>query len=142
MVGPLNGTGNQVREQADKQTVIEERPRGLDASFVHVHDVGDFLKRIKRYPRGKKDADQRQRDIVKAEVIQHADKGAGKKVKIFENSENREVQNQREGEPFVAIRVLGRRHNLLGDQEIDRGTANHEGEKAPVPPAVEEVTCQ
>jgi hypothetical protein len=77
---------------------------------------------------------------VKTEVIQHADEGTGKEVKILENSENGEIQNERKDEPFPAVRILGFRPNLLRDQKVDRGAANHEDKKAPVPPAVEEVT--
>ena len=79
---------------------------------------------------------------MKAEVVQHPDEGAGKKIKILENSENGEVQDEREDEPLPAMRILLRRNDFLSDQKIHHGAANHEREKPPVPPAVKEVTRQ
>ena len=142
MAGPLNGAGNEVREQTDEQPIFEKGSGSLDAPFVDVHDVSDFLKRIKRNPRRKNDAKQRQWNVVKAEVVQHPDEGAGKKIKILENSENGEVQDEREDEPLPAMWILLRRNDFLSDQKIHRGAANHEREKPPVPPAVKEVTRQ
>src|SRR5258708_3530681 len=48
MPRPLYRTSNQVREQTDEETIIEERPGSFDPPFVDVHDIGDFLKRVKR----------------------------------------------------------------------------------------------
>src|SRR5262249_22088553 len=98
--GALDGTGNQVREQADEQSVIEERSGSFNPAFVDIHDISDFLKCIKRNSRWKDDANQGKRNIVNTEVIQHADERPGKEVKIFKNPENGEVQNQGKEEPF------------------------------------------
>ena len=131
-----------MREQADEQAIIEERSGSFNSSFINVHDVSDFLKRIKRNPRGKDNANQRERNIVKSQIIQHAEEGTSKEVKIFENAENGEIQNQGKKEPFPAMRMLDGRGNVLSDQKIDHGAANHEEEKAPVPPTVKEVAGQ
>jgi len=40
------------------------------------------------------DANQRVRNVVQAEIVQHACERPGKEIKIFEDSENGEIQNQ------------------------------------------------
>src|SRR5215469_6756945 len=142
MPGPLNGTGNQVREKADEQAVFEERSRSPNPSFIDIHDIGDFLKGIKGDSRGKNDANERQGDVVKTQVAQHADQGAGKEIKILENPKNREVQNQGKDEPFPAMWILPLGNDFLSDQKIHGRAANHEHEEPPVPPAVKKVTGQ
>jgi hypothetical protein len=47
MPWPLYRTRNQVREQTDEETIIEERLGSLDPPLIDVHDIGDFLKRVK-----------------------------------------------------------------------------------------------
>ena len=79
---------------------------------------------------------------MKSEIIQHADEGAGKEVKIFEDPQDGEVQKEREDKPFPAMRILRGRHDFLCDQKINGGAANHEEEKTPVPPAVKEIAGQ
>ena len=142
MSGPLNGTGNQVREKADEQAVFDERSRSRNPSFINVHDIRDFLKGIKRNSRRKNDTNERQGNVVKTKVVQHADKGPGKEIKILENPKNREVQKQGKDEPLSAMWILLLGNDFLSDQKIHGGAANHEREEPPVPPAVEKVTGQ
>ncbi len=61
-----------MRKQTDEETIIEERPGSLDPPFINVHDVGDFLKRVKRNAWRKDDANQGQRDIVNSKVFEGA----------------------------------------------------------------------
>src|SRR5207249_6920051 len=72
-------------------------------SFINVHDIRDFLKGIKRNSRRKNDTNERQGNVVKTKVVQHADKGPGKEIKILENPKNREVQKQGKDEPLSAM---------------------------------------
>src|SRR3954468_19151472 len=60
---PLDWAGDQMREQTDKQSVIQERSRCRQLSRVHIHDVCDFLKRVKRNSRRKNDSQDRQRGM-------------------------------------------------------------------------------
>jgi hypothetical protein len=142
MPWPLYRTGNQVREQTDEETIIEERPGSLNPPFIDVHDIGDFLKRVKRNAWWKDDLNQRQRDIVNSKFFEGTQEGAREEVKVFENAQNREIQNEREDEPLPAVGVRAAGCDLLCDQEIHRGAANHEGEETPIPPSVEKVAGQ
>ena len=76
---------------------------------------------------------------MNSERAQHRGKGIHKKIEVFECSENGKIQYQREDEPFAAAGVAGFGSNSLRDEEIDQRAANHEREKAPVPPTVKEI---
>src|ERR1700741_160839 len=66
-----------------------------------------------------------------------------KKVEVFEESQNGKIDHQRQREKgFANPRVLGV-SNLDRDEIIDDRRADHQAQKSPVPPAVEQVTrCQ
>ena len=46
MAGPLDGAGDQVREEADEKGVVEQRAGGLEFALVDVDDIGDLLKGV------------------------------------------------------------------------------------------------
>ena len=56
MAGTLNRPCDQMRKQADEQSVIDEGVRRPQLSFVDIDDVGDFLERIERDARRQQDA--------------------------------------------------------------------------------------
>ena len=89
----LYRTRNQVGEQTDEETIVEEGPRSLNPAFVDIHDVGHFLKCIKGNARGENDAHQGQRKIVNTKPVHRTNKGAREEVKVFEDSKNREIQD-------------------------------------------------
>ena len=62
----LDRTGDQVREQTDKETIVEKGPGGFNSSFINVHDIGHFLERVKRNAGRQDNANQGQRKIVNA----------------------------------------------------------------------------
>src|SRR6266478_8339287 len=137
---PLYRTGNQVSEQTDEETIIEERSGSLDPPLINVHDISNFLKRVKRNAWRKDDANEGQRDIVNAKLLEGAEEGAREEVKVFENPQNREIQDERENEPLLPMGGRTAGDDLLCDQEVHRGATNHESEETPIPPSVEKVT--
>ena len=40
----LNRSGDQMREQADEQCIVDQRLRGLELAVVDIDEVGQFLK--------------------------------------------------------------------------------------------------
>jgi hypothetical protein len=76
---------------------------------------------------------------VKTKLAKPFNEGAREKIKIFEDPENRKVQDERENQPLFPARIRATGRNSLGDQKIHRGAEDHEREEAPVPPAVEKV---
>jgi hypothetical protein len=142
MSGPLDRTGNQVREEADEETILEKRLGSLNPPLVDVHNVGDFLKRIKRYARGKDNANQGERDIVNSKSFEAGKEGAREEIEIFKDPQNHEIQDEREDKPLPPVRVRAAGSNFLRDQEVHRGAADHESEEAPIPPTVEKVAGQ
>jgi len=142
MPWPLYRTGNQVREQTDEETILEERLRSLNSPLVDVHNISDFLKRIKRYAGRKDDANERQRDIVNSKSLEAGQEGAREEVEVFEDPQNHEIQDERENKPLPAVGVRAAGGDFLGDQEVHRGAADHEGKETPIPPTVEKVAGQ
>src|SRR5579862_6111515 len=51
----LNGSRNQMREQADEQCIVHERAGGLELAMIYVNDVSDFLKGVERDSRRQND---------------------------------------------------------------------------------------
>lgn len=141
LVRSLDRTRNQVREKTDEQSVLEIRSGSLNPSFINVHDIGDFLESIKGDAWGKNDSNQRQRDIVKSQLVERACERANKKVKVLEHPKNGEVPNKRQDEPMLAMGIVQVRTQLLGHEIVDSRACDHEAQKAPVPPAIENVTC-
>src|SRR4029077_3688052 len=103
MPRPLYRAGNQMREQADEESIVEERFGSLNPALVDIHDVGDFLEGVKRNARWKENANQRQGDIVNAQPVQSAQERAREEIEVFENPENREVQNEGKNKPFLSV---------------------------------------
>src|ERR1700693_1389518 len=54
---PLDGTGDEMREQADEEAVFKKRPRGGYSAMVDVHDIRNLLKCVER-DAGRKDDSQ------------------------------------------------------------------------------------
>ena len=80
--------------------------------------------------------------MVNAQRFQRSRKGPSEEIKVLEYSKNPKIQHQRQDKPLLAVGVRAAGGDFLGDQKIHRGTANHECQEAPVPPAVEKVTGQ
>ncbi len=139
MAGPLNRTGNQMGEQTDEERIVQERLGSLDPTFVHIIDVGDFLKGVKRDAGWKNDTDQGQGNIVSAQLIQPGQKRAREEIEVLEHPKNREIQDEREDKPPFSVCVRRRRSDFLGDQKVDRRAADHEAKEAPIPPAVKKI---
>ena len=79
---------------------------------------------------------------MNAKILEAAQERACEKVKVFENPQDREIQDEREDEPLLPVGVRAAGFDLLCDQEIHRGAANHEREETPIPPSVEKVAGQ
>src|SRR5437899_12675267 len=103
MPRPLDWTGNQVREQTDEKTIIEEGLRGLDPPFIDVHDIGDFRKRVKRNAWRKEDTNEGQRDIVNSKFCEGHWEGARTEAKVSEDPQNHAIQDEPEVEPLPPI---------------------------------------
>src|SRR5437667_9912982 len=138
----LNRSGNQVREEANEETIVQEGLSRFQPAFINVHDIGNFLKGVKRNARWKNHANEGQRNMVNAQRLQHTRKGPCEEIKILEDPENPKIQHEREDKQLFAVRVRAAGRDSLDDQKIHRGTADHECKEAPVPPAVEKVACQ
>src|SRR5207245_7316821 len=142
MPWPLYRTGNQVREQADEETIVKERSGSFNSAFIYVHDVGDFLKGVKGNARRKDDANQGQRDIVNSKVFEGGEERSREEIEVFEDPKNRKIQDKGKNKPLLSVKARTGGGNFLGDQKIGGGAANHEHEETPVPPAVEKVASE
>src|SRR5712671_5067800 len=65
----LNRSGNQVREEADEEAIVQEGLRRFEPSFINVHDVGNFLKGVKRNARWKNHANEGKGNVVNAQRL-------------------------------------------------------------------------
>ena len=128
-----------MREQADKETVLEKRFGSLNSSFVDVDDVGDFLKSIKGNSWRENDANQGKGNVVKTDLVKRVNERACKEIEIFEDSQNGEIEDERKDKPFFPILVRAAGDNFLADEKVHGGAADHECEKSPIPPAVKEI---
>src|SRR5438552_2442208 len=70
----LNGPGNQVGTEIDVKTIIQKRIGGRDFALINIDDVGDLFKGVERNSRRKDDANQRQWEVMKPELIHHPNK--------------------------------------------------------------------
>src|SRR6476660_8360058 len=96
MPGPLDRAGNQVREQADEETILEKGPGSLNPPLVNVHNIGDLLKRIKRDAGRKDNANQGKRDIVNSKPFEAGKERAREEIEVLKNPQNHEIQDKRE----------------------------------------------
>jgi len=76
---------------------------------------------------------------MNAKFVKRPHKRAREEIKIFENSKNSEIQDERKDKPFFPIQVRASGCDLLGDQEIYCSAANHESEETPIPPSIKKV---
>ena len=83
MAGPLDWAGDQVREQADEQGVVEQEPAGSSLPLVDVDDVGDLLKGVEGDRRREDDLPERVRKLVKAGETAKPAKESTKKLKYL-----------------------------------------------------------
>ena len=129
-------------EQANKETVLEKGFGRLNPSFIYVHDIGNFLEGVERNARRQNDANQRKGKIVDAQFGEGTDEGTREEVKVLEDSQNCEIQDERKDKPFLPVWRRPTGGDLLSNQKIHSRAANHEREETPIPPAVEKIAGQ
>jgi hypothetical protein len=76
---------------------------------------------------------------VKAKPVKGANERTGEEIEVFEDAQNREIQDERKNKPLFPAGVRAGGGYFLSDQKVDGSAADHEREKSPIPPAVEEV---
>src|SRR5260370_35628566 len=100
----LNRSGNQVREEADEETIVQEGLSWFQPAFINVHDVGNFLKGVKRNARWKNHANEGQRNRVNAQRLQRTRKGPCEESKILKDPESPKLQRDGQNKPLLAVR--------------------------------------
>ena len=82
---PLDRTGNQMRKQANEQSIFDEVSRSFNFPAIHIHDVGHFLKGVERYPWRKQNAQHSPRNIVNPKPSRRCAVEPRKKLKYLKN---------------------------------------------------------
>lgn len=76
---------------------------------------------------------------MKTEPVKRTHERTRKEIEILEDSQNREIQDERKYKPFFPVGVRAAGRDFLAHEKIHSGAGDHESEKSPIPPAVEEV---
>src|SRR5437867_7188547 len=76
---------------------------------------------------------------MEAECSQEIRKGIHEEIKVFEQTQNYKIQDDRKDKPLFASTSARRSSYLLRDQEVHRRAASHQCQKSPIPPPVEEI---
>src|SRR5690242_16419471 len=135
----LDRTCDQMREKAYEERIFDEASRSLDLSRVDIDDIGHFLKGVEGNSRRENNLQETTRDVVKSEHLESMSCGIQEEVKILEESQNREIDNERSDKKELArFWILGV-FNCFCDNVIDGSRSNHQQQKSPVPPAVEKI---
>ena len=90
----LNGAGDQVREEADEQGVLDQRIGGLRFALIDIGYISDLLEGVERDRRRQDDLPQSMREAVKADQTRHSCEGVDEEVEVLEVTEKAEVQRQ------------------------------------------------
>ena len=136
--GPLDGSGDELREKGDKGTKGDGITGGLEVAPVDVDGVGEGLEGVEG------DAD-RQDDLQGGGVHGNAKGVPGgnpvldEEVGVLEVAEDAEVDGERYPQPSFLPGSVRRLFNADADEEVDDGGEGNQPEEAPVPPPVEDI---
>ena len=87
---PDNRAGDEVREEGQKQRVIDVRVPGQQLAAIDVHQVGNGLKGVKRNPERENNIPRR-RLVVDAELLQNRGEVFQHKIAILEIAQQAEI---------------------------------------------------
>jgi hypothetical protein len=134
VAGPLNGTGDEMGKQADKQGVIDEGFGRFQLPVIHVDDICDFLKGVKGNAWWKEDPEDRDRRLVKPERLERRRERIHEEIEVLEKAQKPQVDHKRQGEQrSPPIGFLGPRNQLCA-KKIDHGRQGDQSEKTWIPP--------
>lgn len=128
-----------MRKQADEESVVNERFCGLDLAVVDVHNVSNFLERVKRNTRREEDAPDAYGNLLQPEQRGEVRGGVHEEIEIFEHAEERKIQDEREIQEEAARSFVGGGSDFARNDVIHERRASHQKEEAPIPPAIKEV---
>ena len=137
---PLDGAGDQMREQADEERVVEERLGRFHLFPVDVDDVRKLLERVERNAGRQGHLQQRDGGLRQAQSMGQGREGIDEEVEVFEVAEEPEVDangNREEKTAFFGIRGTA---DEARAEEIDNGRGENEAQKPDIPPAIKDVT--
>src|SRR3954469_16184361 len=139
MIGALDRTGNQVREQADEERVVDQGIGRLQAALVDVDDVRNFLKCVKRDPGWKEDSQRRGRSVVEPESFERCRERVHEEVEVLKRTKEPEVDDEGDRQQqFAPCPVVGARDRSRA-VEIDDRRRGNQCKEAWIPPPVEHV---
>src|SRR3984893_11857125 len=126
-------------EQADEQSVVNERVGRLDLATVDINDVRDFLERIKRYRRRQNDLPETGWNAFQPQQGREMRKRINEEVAVLEEAEERESEREGKHQQCAALTQVREFIEPPTDVKIhDRGSS-HEEQEPPIPPPVEEI---
>lgn len=137
--GPLDGAGHQLREETDVGEKCRDVAARLDVPAVHVDAVAQGLERIET------DA-HRQQDVERGPVGLETDAAEQqgqifrKKVVVFEDAEDREVQDDvANGHPPASLPVVSESAYEQAARVAEEGGQDDQKQKPHIPPAVKDI---
>jgi len=142
LVVPDDRTGDQLREQRNKQREVERVLQGGAAASSHIDDVAHRLEREKRNTDRERDAVPR--DLADPKCPAHRVELGDTEVGVFEPAEDGDVGNDRpRHDSLSALGVAGVQCRLCREsaQIVDADTQHEDQQKAPATPCIKDDAC-
>src|SRR5712672_567216 len=126
MRGPLDGTGNQVREKTDEEGVVHQRVRRFHFAMIDVHDVGNFLEGVERDAGRQDDSPDDDGNVLQPDEQGQVGERVDEEIKIFEDAEKSEIQDQGKNKQGALDTRVGSAGDFAGDDVVNDGGSGHE----------------
>src|SRR5271165_5962334 len=141
MIGTLNRTCDQVRKEANEESIIDKRISRLDLPSIDIDYVCDFLEGVEGDAGRKQNPQQRHRNVVETHRRQHSGERLDEEIEILEESEKAKVNNQRQDQEGPSLHGILQSGELPRYQKINAGATCHQKQESPIPPTVKEIAC-
>ena len=140
IVGTLDRSRNELREEGNEERVPTEVLFRLDLAAINVDNVGKRLEGIEGDTDGE---DELKRDEIRfsAEEIPDGNGGIRKEVEILEEKQNAERRDERHGKPEFLSALTFRFLNDNGADEGNRCREENEEDQRRIPIHIEEIAC-
>jgi len=140
IVGTFDRTRNELRKEGNEKRIPTEMAFRFDIAAVNVNNVRKRLERIEGNADGKNQF-ERNEICFSAEKIPKGNGRIRKEVEIFEEKQNAERRDERDGKPEFFAAFIFRFFNDDGADVRNGRCEKNQNDQRRIPDSVENITC-